>query len=225
MSYIHRYILQPYKGISTRHTCPACGHKGEFALYIDTETGFPLHSSVGRCNRDQKCGYHYTPAEYFKDNPDARAKDDWMPDYVPTVKEKSIPEVEYLPNKYIPTMMQIDKNNLFRFFCSKFGEIKSRYVFEMYKVGTSKHWRNDGGMSAVFPQIDLNGNLRQIKVIAYNPETGKRLHKEHPAEKLTQKGYVTDTTQDKVWFAGKSLLGNYNANLSQPVGGIKYALN
>ena len=211
----HRYILQPYKGISTRHTCPVCGHKGEFALYIDTETGLPLHPSVGRCNRDQKCGYHYTPAEYFKDNPDARPKDDWKPNYVPFVKEKPMHKVEYLPNKYIPTMMQIEKNNLFRFFCTKFGEAKSREVFERYKVGTSKHWRNNGGMSAVFPQIDLNGNLRQLKVIAYNPETGKRLHKEHPAEKLTQNGYVTDTAQDKVWFAGKSLLGNYEAILSQ----------
>lgn len=215
MNYGHRYILQPYKGISTRHTCPACGHKWEFALYIDTETGLPLHPSVGRCNRDQKCGYHYTPVEYFKDNPDARPKDDWKPDYVPTVKEKPMPKVEYLPNNYIPTMMQIEKNNLFRFFCTKFGEAKSCEVFERYKVGTSKHWRNDDGMSAVFPQIDVNGNLRQLKVIAYNPTTGKRLHKEHPAEKLTQNGYVTDITQDKVWFAGKSLLENYEANLLQ----------
>lgn len=211
----HKYVLQPYKGISTRHQCPACGHKGEFALYVDTETGKSLHPSVGRCNRDQKCGYHYTPAEFFKDNPDARPKDDWKPAYVPVRKEKTVSQIEYLPVQYIPTLKQVERNNLFRFFCTKFGEAKSREVFDKYKVGTSKHWRNSGGMSTVFPQIDAGGSLRQIKVIAYNPITGKRLHKEHPAEKLTSKGYVLDEQQDKVWFAGKSLLGNYDANLVQ----------
>ena len=211
----HRYILQPYRGISSRKTCPACGHKGEFALYVDTETGLPLHPSVGRCNRDQKCGYHYTPAEFFKDNPDARPKDDWKPLFVPVQKEAPKPKTEFLPSKYIPTMNQIEKNNLFKFFCSKFGEAKSREVFEKYRVGTSKHWRNDEGLSAVFPQIDTTGRLRQIKVSGYNPITGKRLHKEHPAEKMTSKGYIMDTQQDKVWFAGKSLLGNYEANLTQ----------
>lgn len=210
----HKYILQPYKGISSRHQCPACGHKGEFALYVDTETGQSLHPSVGRCNRDQKCGYHYTPAEYFKDNPDEKPKDDWKPAYVP-VQQKPAPRIEYLPVQYIPTLKQIEKNNLFRFFCTMFGEAKSREVFEKYKVGTSKHWCNSDGLSAVFPQIDTNGNLRQIKVIAYNPITGKRLHKEHPAEKITSTGYVLDVQQDKVWFAGKSLLGNYDANLVQ----------
>lgn len=209
----HKYILQPYKGISTRHQCPECGHKGEFALYID-EAGQPLHSSVGRCNRDQKCGYHYTPADYFKDNPDEKSKDDWKPAYVP-VQQKPVPKIEYLPVQYIPTMKQIEKNNLFRFFCTIFGEVKSREVFERYKVGTSKHWYNTDGLSAVFPQIDVSGHLRQIKVIAYNPITGKRLHKEHPAEKMTSKGYVLDEQQDKVWFAGKSLLDNYDANLVQ----------
>lgn len=210
----HKYILQPYKGISSRHQCPACGHKGEFALYVDTETGQSLHPSVGRCNRDQKCGYHYTPAEYFKDNPDEKPKDDWKPAYVP-VQQKPAPKIDYLPVQYIPTLKQIEKNNLFRFFCTIFGEVKSREVFERYKVGTSKHWCNADGLSAVFPQIDTNGNLRQIKVIAYNPITGKRLHKEHSAEKMTSKGYVLDVQQDKVWFAGKSLLGNYDANLVQ----------
>lgn len=209
-----RYQLQVYKGISTRHTCPQCGHKGEFVLYIDTKTGQPLHPSVGRCERRLKCGYEYKPHEFFKDNPDAKPKDDWKPTYVKPLPQ-SVPKTDYLPAQYIPTMKQMENNNLFRFFCSKFGEAKSREVFEKYKIGTSKHWRNNDGLSTVFPQIDTNGNLRQIKVIAYNPDSGRRLHKEHFAEKLTSKGYVSDTMQDKVWFAGKSLLCNFDANLVQ----------
>ena len=33
----HRFILEPYKGIATRHTCPECHKKRSFARYIDTE--------------------------------------------------------------------------------------------------------------------------------------------------------------------------------------------
>ncbi|MCC8186015.1 MAG: DUF6371 domain-containing protein [Bacteroides sp.] len=100
---------------------------------------------------------------------------------------------------------------------SHFGEDQSKRVFTLYRVGSSHNWKNNGGYSAAFPQIDITGKLRQIKVIAYNPETGKRLHKEYPAERRTKCGYITDTDQDKVWFAGKSLLEveDYNANLQQ----------
>ena len=30
----HRFILEPYKGIATRHTCPECHKKRSFARYI-----------------------------------------------------------------------------------------------------------------------------------------------------------------------------------------------
>ena len=33
----HRFILEPYKGVSTRHTCPNCHRQRCFSKYIDTE--------------------------------------------------------------------------------------------------------------------------------------------------------------------------------------------
>ena len=57
------YSLQKYKGTATRHTCPNCGDKRSFTCYVD-ESGMPLHPSVGRCNHESSCGYHYTPWEY-----------------------------------------------------------------------------------------------------------------------------------------------------------------
>ena len=33
----YRFTLEPYKGVSTRHTCPNCHRKSCFAKYIDTE--------------------------------------------------------------------------------------------------------------------------------------------------------------------------------------------
>ncbi len=54
------YSLQKYKGTATRHTCPNCGDRHSFAYYVD-DSGVPLHPSVGRCNHESSCGYHYTP--------------------------------------------------------------------------------------------------------------------------------------------------------------------
>lgn len=56
----HRYILEPYKGMNTRHICPDCKEKS-FTFYIDTETGEHLNSDVGRCDHESKCGYHKRP--------------------------------------------------------------------------------------------------------------------------------------------------------------------
>ena len=47
--------------------CPKCGQK-RFVLYINTETGKPLHSTVGKCDRADNCAHHYTPKQYFAEN-------------------------------------------------------------------------------------------------------------------------------------------------------------
>ena len=67
--------LQPYKGKTTRHTCPECGQKDSFTLYLDGDTHQPIHPKVGICNRAIKCGYHYPPKQYFLDNPTAIGRD------------------------------------------------------------------------------------------------------------------------------------------------------
>ena len=67
MSY--RFILEKYRGLSTRYTCPRCGRKHTFTRYIDTENNNNyISDNVGKCNRLDKCGYHYTPKQYFADN-------------------------------------------------------------------------------------------------------------------------------------------------------------
>ena len=68
----HRYELEKYKGIRSRYECPACHRKRVFARYVDTWTGKYLSPDVGRCNREDNCGYHYTPKEYFHDHPEKK---------------------------------------------------------------------------------------------------------------------------------------------------------
>ena len=86
-----RYSLQSYKGIATRHTCPSCGDKRSFVYYVDEENT-PLHPSVGRCNYESSCGYHYTPKQYFQDHPECRTFDASSFDgQMKEVKSKSTP--------------------------------------------------------------------------------------------------------------------------------------
>ena len=66
---MYRYQLERYRGRSTRHVCPQCGRKNVFTRYIDTYNNIYINDNVGKCNRLDKCGYHYTPHQYFTDNP------------------------------------------------------------------------------------------------------------------------------------------------------------
>lgn len=51
-------------------TCPQCGRKKCFVRYVDTHDNCNyVNDAVGRCDHEQSCGYHYTPAQYFKDHP------------------------------------------------------------------------------------------------------------------------------------------------------------
>ena len=71
----YRFTLEKYRGLSTRYTCPQCGRKHTFTRYIDTENNNQyLSDNVGKCNRLDKRGYHYTPKQYFADNPYERDK-------------------------------------------------------------------------------------------------------------------------------------------------------
>ena len=70
----HRFILEPYKGVSTRHTCPNCHRKRCFSKYIDTEKRIQFPDYVGRCDHEQKCDYHFTPRDYFERNPSEKKK-------------------------------------------------------------------------------------------------------------------------------------------------------
>ena len=67
----HRFHLEKYRP-GNRYECPSCGRKRCFSRYVDEqgEITFPKH--VGRCDHESSCGYHYSPKDYFRDNPDKR---------------------------------------------------------------------------------------------------------------------------------------------------------
>lgn len=169
----HRFRLQPYKGISTRYTCPECKQKHCFTRYIDTEGKIQFPSYVGRCDHEQRCGYHYTPSDYFKDNPSVQEQlsEERKPVFIPKAAEHPKP-ISNIPSEIVEASMQhYEANNLFSFLCLKFGREQTMELMKRYYVGTSRHWQG----ATVFWQIDSNGKVRTGKIILYNPQTGKRV--------------------------------------------------
>ena len=51
-------------------TCRQCGKRKCFVRYVDTHNGFCyLDDTVGKCDHQNSCGYHYRPSEYYHDHP------------------------------------------------------------------------------------------------------------------------------------------------------------
>ncbi|WP_419511447.1 DUF6371 domain-containing protein [Alistipes sp.] len=204
----HKYELEKYKGIRSRHECPACHHKGVFARYVDTDTGAYLHSDVGRCNREDKCGYHYTPGQYFKDNPDER---EFAAHGRSTPIRQSTPgqpgKIDRIPKQYIIQSLGYN-SNFVRFLLSLFDHytLESPTVVRLmsdYYLGCTK----DG--SVIFWQIDTRNRIRAGKIMQYNPDTGKRIKSQSGAidwvhSKLKRIGKLADT-----WKLSQCLFGEH----------------
>ena len=174
MNSTHRFILQPYKGVATRHTCPACHKKRCFSRYIDTEKQISFPDDVGRCDHEQSCGYHLTPKDYFERNPMAKPMHS---DCAAPMTRRAEPTERRKPTSFIAantvsqTLHGYHLNNLYLFLRSKFGADYAERLMKDYRVGTSKHWPG----SCVFWQTAINGNVRTGKVMLYDAENGKRI--------------------------------------------------
>ncbi len=82
------------------------------------------------------------------------------------------PMVDYIPEELVTRNLEAYKqNNLFVFFASLFGEIDASNLCKRYGLGSCDYY---GEGTTFFNQRDINGNIRQVKVILYDPDTGKR---------------------------------------------------
>ncbi|MBK3519967.1 DUF6371 domain-containing protein [Carboxylicivirga marina] len=160
-----RYSLEKYKGRSTRYHCPQC-HQRTFTRYVDNHTNKHLSDYTGRCNRVEKCGYHFTPKMYFVKN--GYKLDDFP---ISTPKSKLIIQPPSCIDKKI---MQASLNNYhqnnFAIGLSKyFSQLLIAEVLQKYHVGTAK------GNKTIFWQINRLGQVRTGKVMQYDSVTLKRV--------------------------------------------------
>jgi len=168
----YQFQLEKYRGLKTRHHCPACGGKKSLVRYVNEVDGNYIADHVGRCNREVNCGYHYKPGQYFRDN-DINSP-------LPIVSKKPQPIVSkiasLIPEKLLKkSLHNYDKNNLILFLKNNFGEEAVRQAINQYQIGTSKHWTG----ATAFWQIDIKGKVRTGKVMLYDFNSGKRIKKPH----------------------------------------------
>jgi hypothetical protein len=178
---MHRFTLEPYKsGGANRYTCPSCGKRRQFTRYIDVGKGQYLGDHVGRCNRESSCGYHYSPSDFFRDNPNYRV-DDTIAKPFPTRRETNILNsrpirFDTIPIEVLKKSLSNTRENAFNYFLTRtFGTQQAAEAQRRYLVGTWKDGRT------VFWQVDRAGKIRTGKLMAYNRNTGKRLKNISPS--------------------------------------------
>ena len=164
MKKTYRYQLEPYKGMSTRYTCPICQQREKtFSRYIDTATGEHVHPTVGKCSRDSNCGNHYKPKQYFQDNniPFDKPLFNQISPRPIAVKAKPI---AFIPVEVFKASQQaFETNHFVKFLNGLFGAEISNQLINDYFIATSKHWSG----STVFWQVDIEGKIRTGKIIQY----------------------------------------------------------
>lgn len=165
----YRYILEPYKGKKTRYRCPNCLKNGVFTRYVDQQTNEYLSSTVGICNRKDKCSYHYSPKQFFDIN-DISSTSLPKPRNSVTHQPKRKP-VSIIDKCILEKSKSSESPNYFiDYLSSLWGKDVAFILAEKYHIGTSTHWKG----ATVFWQIDTIGRIRAGKLMLYNPITGKR---------------------------------------------------
>jgi len=158
--------------MSSRYSCPNCDGKKTFALYIDTATGDHLSPTVGRCNRESTCGYHYNPKQYFQDN--NISFDTPQPTAYKRTVTPQLKPVSFIPVDLFKDSLRAaayETNYFVKYLTSLFGFEITNQLIGKYFIATSKHWNG----ATIFWQIDMMGKIRTGKIMLYSPTTGTRV--------------------------------------------------
>ena len=152
------YHLQKYRGPSSRHECPKCKDKHSFTYYVDPNDNI-LDVKVGKCNHQSSCGYHFSPSDYFKLNPDARTS---RTDYTAPLP-KVVKPLCYIPYEYV-SKSKSTNNMLFQYLGTIFPSDKLQQVANDYLIGSTK------AHDIIYWQIDHTGKVRTGKVMSYTSD-------------------------------------------------------
>lgn len=150
----YKYSLE---NSSKKFVCPSCGKK-TYVRYIDNETNNYLPLETGRCDRENKCGYHQSPLNELIDK------------FEQTITTP--PETSYhYESLMINTLKHFNSNNFVLFLKGIASESEVNRVVSEYNIGTSKRWSG----ATVFWQVDNFKNIRHGKIMLFDTSTGKRV--------------------------------------------------
>lgn len=166
----YRYQLEHCRGDRRKLICPNCGRR-TFVPYIDVETGEYVSTEVGRCDRENNCGYHKTPKDFFQENGSGPVKRYWFP--------KNDAGQSFRPSGYSTishilveeSMQRLAFNNFNVWLREHFDSKKAMEATLRYKVGGHTLWPG----ATVFWQIDQQSRVHTGKIMLYNHHTGHRV--------------------------------------------------
>jgi hypothetical protein len=174
--------------------CP-CGKDnkdGKFAPFVGFENKGYCHSCdktfLPELPEIEKLNT-YQPRQYVKPILQPQKKIDFIPKAI-FVKQLNNGKHLYSENHFIQWL-----GNSRRGECA-FDKRTINHLIESYFIANSSKYKG----WVLFPYIDINGKLRDIKAMDYNPNTGKRIS--------TKNGDI----QNRCHFIGKEILNNLEAN-------------
>lgn len=152
--------------------CPSCGQR-RAVRYVNNETGEFFPDVVSRCDRENNCGYHYTPKQHLSDIGAG---------YVPGINKKEDVIIEhktdFMPFDYVEMKMRaFDETNFASYLIKLFRYEVACRALKKYYVGKSK---NDNDTACIYWRIDLDRKVRTGKIMSYDPGTGKRRKEINP---------------------------------------------
>lgn len=213
MAYQYRFSLEPYRGTSSRYYCPQCNDSDKsFTRYIDNKTGKYIADHVGMCSRLNRCGYHYPPREYFKDNSDKKTtwtKNKSSQQTKLSAKTKLI-LIQTIPIDVLENSLTDNKyrnNVLIEFLYQFFGAGIAKDLISRYLIGT---YSNNYGDATVFWYISQKEEIMYGKMMYYkivkdqNSFTGKNCKRiknknDHIVNAIDQDYYI-DKARGEEWI-------------------------
>lgn len=170
--------------------CPSC-QKKRFVRYLNSETNNYCDDVLGRCDREVSCGYHKLP--------------DGKADYKIVVPKPAKPPHFISTRDFAQTLSHYQKNNLYSFICQLFGVKKTKQVFHLYRVGTSKKW----GGATLFWQINSKGQIGQGKIMVFNQSNGKRVKHPKPLISSVHAQLNKQDQKPEYCYFGEHLINQY----------------
>ncbi len=148
-------------------TCPHCGKKKCLVRYVDTRNGFSyVADSVGKCDHQHSCGYHYKPSEYYHDNQWAREADPHPERYCQPLPP---PPFQPLPMNYV-LRSQSPHSVFWQWFASDVARrlhlspSQLQRVYQDYLIGATRRG------NVIFWQIDQQGQVHGGHIMQYRTD-------------------------------------------------------
>lgn len=162
---------------SKKYRCPSCKAEKRFKRYVFAHNNEYIHDLVGRCDRENSCGYHYSPKEYFAcsgiDIKKLLTNPNSLKAYNKQMKIAKKP-IHTIDKKWITESLS-KETSFVKYLETKFTKEQINEIQRLYFLGELDYC--DGKeKDVIFWQVDNELRLRTGKGMKYNKITGKRVH-------------------------------------------------